>query len=186
VISEIECGRRLPTVRTFERLRRGLGLEAPAHILTRPVEPAEAPERDLVRLAACLWACGGHIAISELAAALALPAGPVREQLARVAPRLAACGIALTEDTVEVRLAALAAAQPALQALGRITSERRGAALSDEAVAILGYIGWHREATRRQLEERRGESCETLLGRLVDAGFLTVVRDSQGDGAGRN
>jgi hypothetical protein len=79
VISEIECGRRLPTVRTFERLRRGLGLEATAHILTRPVEPAEAPERDLVRLAACLWACGGHIAISELAAALALPAGPVRE-----------------------------------------------------------------------------------------------------------
>jgi chromosome segregation and condensation protein ScpB len=46
-------------------------------------------------------------------------------------------------------------------------------------VAILGYIGWHREATRRQLEELRGESCETLLGRLVDTGFLTAVRDSQ-------
>lgn len=46
-------------------------------------------------------------------------------------------------------------------------------------MAILGYIGWHREATRRQLEERRGESCETLLGRLVDTGLLTAVRDSQ-------
>ena len=74
----------------------------------------------------------------------------------------------------------LAAAQSALRALGRITSARRGAVLSDEAVAILSYTGWHREATRRQLEELRGESCETVLGRLVDAGFLTVVRDSQG------
>jgi chromosome segregation and condensation protein ScpB len=62
----------------------------------------------------------------------------------------------------------------------RVTSEQRSAALSTEAVAILGYVGWHGEATRRQVEEFRGEDSETLLGRLLEAGFLAAVRDSRG------
>jgi DNA-binding MarR family transcriptional regulator len=86
----------------------------------------------------------------------------------------------MTEDSVEVRLGPLHAAMPALQVLGSLLSDRRRAALSPEAVTLLGYVGWHREATRRQLEELRGEDCESLLGRLVDAGLLTAVRDSEG------
>jgi chromosome segregation and condensation protein ScpB len=97
-----------------------------------------------------------------------------------VAPRLAACGIAITEDGVEIRLGPLAASRPAQGAGGRRTPPRRQGALSTDAVAILGYVGWHRGATRRQLEELRGEGCGTLLGRLVDDGFLAAVRDSQG------
>ena len=93
VISEVESGRRLPTVRTFERLRRGLGLDATAHILLRPPEPVGALEVHLVRLAACLWASGGRITITDLAGALGIHATAVREQLPLVAPRLAACGI---------------------------------------------------------------------------------------------
>jgi len=69
---------------------------------------------------------------------------------------------------------------PALQVLGSLLSDRRRAALSPEAVTLLGYVGWYREATRRQLEGLRGEDCESLLGRLVDAGLLTAVRDSEG------
>ena len=180
MISEVECGRRLPTVRTFERLRRGLGLDATAHILLRPPEPVGVLEVHLVRLAACLWASGGRITITDLAGALGIHATAVREQLPLVAPRLAACGISMTEDSVEVRLGPLAAAMPALQVLGSLLSDRRRAALSPEAVTLLGYVGWHREATRRQLEELRGEDCESLLGRLVDAGFLTAVRESEG------
>jgi len=180
VISEVESGRRLPTVRTFERLRRGLGLDASPHILLRPAEPVGALEVHLVRLAACLWASGGRITITDLAGALGIHATAVREQLSLVAPRLAACGISMTEDSVEVRLGPLHAAMPALQVLGSLLSDRRRAALSPEAVTLLGYVGWHREATRRQLEELRGEDCESLLGRLVDAGLLTAVRDSEG------
>ena len=180
VISEVESGRRLPTVRTFERLRRGLGLDATAHILLRPAEPVGDLEVHLVRLAACLWASGGRITIADLAGALGIHATAVREQLSLVAPRLAACGISMTEDSVEVRLGPLHSAMPALQVLGSLLSDRRRAALSPEAVNLLGYVGWHREATRRQLERLRGEDCESLLGRLVDAGFLTAVRDSEG------
>jgi transcriptional regulator with XRE-family HTH domain len=159
VISEIESGRRLPTVRTFERLRRGLGLDATAHILLRPPEPVGVLEVHLVRLAACLWASGGRITITDLAGALGIHATAVREQLPLVAPRLAACGISMTEDSVEVRLGPLHAAMPALQVLGSLLSDRRRAALSPEAVTLLGYVGWHREATRRHLEELRGEDC---------------------------
>ncbi|MGP8161717.1 MAG: helix-turn-helix domain-containing protein [Candidatus Dormibacteria bacterium] len=180
VISEVESGNRLPTVRTFERLRRGLGLDASPHILLRPAEPVGALEVQLVRLAACLWASGGRITITDLAGALGIHATAVREQLPLVAPRLAACGISMTEDSVEVRLGPLNAAMPALQVLGSLLNDRRRAALSPEAVTLLGYVGWHREATRRQLEALRGEECESLLGRLVDAGFLTAVRDSEG------
>ena len=180
VISEVESGRRLPTVRTFERLRSGLGLDATVHILLRPGEPVGILEVHLVRLAACLWASGGRITITDLAGALGIHATAVREQLPLVAPRLAACGISMTEDSVEVRLGPLHSAMPALQVLGSLLSDRRRAALSPEAVNLLGYVGWHREATRRQLERLRGEDCESLLGRLVDAGFLTAVRDSEG------
>jgi chromosome segregation and condensation protein ScpB len=137
-------------------------------------------EVHLVRLAACLWASGGRITITDLAGALGIHATAVREQLPLVAPRLAACGISVTEDSVEVRLGPLHAAMPALQVLGSLLSDRRRAALSPEAVTLLGYVGWYREATRRQLEGLRGEDCESLLGRLVDAGLLTAVRDSEG------
>jgi chromosome segregation and condensation protein ScpB/DNA-binding XRE family transcriptional regulator len=180
VISEIENGRRLPTVRTFEKLRRGLGIDAPVEILLRAREPVGILEVHLVRLAACLWASGGRITITDLAEALGIHATAVREQLPLVAPRLAACGISMTEDSVEVRLGPLHAAMPALAALGRLTNERRRGALSSEAILVLGYVGWHREATRRQLEALRGEDCEGLLARLVDAGFLAAVRDPRG------
>jgi len=85
VISEVESGRRLPTVRTFERLRRGLGLDASPHILLRPAS-RWGLEVHLVRLAACLWASGGRITITDLAGALGIHATAVREQLSLSRP----------------------------------------------------------------------------------------------------
>ena len=180
VISEIERGQRLPTLRTVRRLREGLGLDPPQAVLLRRPAPEEPLEAHLVRLGACLWGMGGRVRLGELAAALELPAAAVREQLPFLAPRLAACGVELTEDSIEVHCRPVELAQPALEALGRATSERRRRVLSQEATVVMAYLGWHGEATRRELEAFRGDDCESLLRRLLDAGYITAVRDSEG------
>lgn len=180
VISEIERGQRLPTLRTVRRLREGLGLDPPQAVLLRRPAREEPLEAHLVRLGACLWGMGGRAPIAELAAALELPAAAVREQLPFLAPRLAACGVELTEDSLEVHCRPVPLAQPALEALGRATSERRRRVLSQEAAIVMAFVGWHGDATRRELEALRGEDCESLLSRLVDAGFVTAVRDREG------
>lgn len=185
VINEIERGKRLPTVRTFERLRHGLGLDASPEILVRPPQPVDTLDLHLTRLAACLWASGGRIHLADLAAALGTSAAAVREQLPVVAPRLGECGLAVVTDGVEVRLEPLSVAEPALEAMGRLVHTRRLSALSTDAMAILAYIGWHEEARRSDLEELRGEDCTVLLGRLVNAGFLDVIRTSDGRRANR-
>jgi chromosome segregation and condensation protein ScpB len=168
-------------VRTFERLRRGLGLDASAHILLRAPEPAKPLDVHLARLAACLWACGGRVQLVDLATALGIATTAVREQLPLVTSRLAACGIGLVTDGVEVRLELVHAAVPAVHALHGITAQRQRLAVGEEALPILAYLGWHGEASRADLESLRGENCETLLGRLVNAGLLDAVRDSTGN-----
>lgn len=181
VISGIETGRRLPTLRTVERLRQGLGLDLPPAMLVRRPQPRAPLELHLVRLGACLWAAGGRLPLADLAAALELPTAAVREQLPALAERLAACGVQLQDDSVEVRCSPMPAATPALEALGRVTTERRRRVLSEEACVALAYIGWHREATRRELEALRGGGdCESLLSRLTDAGYVAAVRDREG------
>lgn len=180
VIAEIERGERVPTLRTVGRLREGLGLEVPRAVLLRRLAPQEPLEAHLVRLGACLWGMGGRARIDELAAALELPAAAVRGQLPFLAPRLAACGVELTEDSVEVHCRPLQLAVSALETLGRVTSDRRRRALSQEATIVMAYVGWHGEATRRELEAFRGDDCESLLSRLVDAGYITAVRDRDG------
>src|SRR6266487_3420534 len=95
-------------------------------------------------------------------------------------PRLAACGIAMVTDGVEVRLEPFQVAVPAVGALGRLADAQRRAVVSEEAMAVLTYVGWHGEATRAQLEAFRGEDSETQLGRLVNTGLLAAIRDSAG------
>lgn len=180
VISEIERGRRLPTVRTFERLRQGLGLDASPEMLVRPPQPVEPLEVYLTRLGACLWASGSRIRVADLAASLGTSAAVVREQLPVVAPRFGPLGLAIVTDGVEVRIEPLPASEPALDAMGRLVHQRRLAALSTDAMVILAYIGWHEEATRPDLEGLSGEDCTRLLGRLVTAGLLEAVRASDG------
>jgi transcriptional regulator with XRE-family HTH domain len=52
VISGIVNGRRVPSVRSYERLRRSLGLLPAAAQLTRPAPPADFYEEHLSRLVA--------------------------------------------------------------------------------------------------------------------------------------
>lgn len=172
-------------MRTFERLRHGLGLDASPEILVRPPQPVDPLEVHLTRLAACLWACGGRIHLPDLAVALGTSLAVVREQLPAVAPRLGTCGIAVVTDAVDVRLEPLRVAEPALEAMGHLVHRRRLSALSTDATAILAYVSWHEEATRADLEDLRGEDCTVLLGRLVNAGFLDVVRAHDGHRANR-
>jgi transcriptional regulator with XRE-family HTH domain len=111
MISEIERGRRLPSVRTWTKLRRGLGIEAPLSILTRQPVPTEVVESQLIRLGARLLASGGRVWIPDLGQTLGLSAAAVREQLPKVTPRLAACGFQITTDGLEVQVEPLEVAE---------------------------------------------------------------------------
>ena len=177
MISEIERGRRVPSVRTWAKLRQALSIDAPLAVLTRSEAPTEVLEAHVVRLACCLIASGGRARLPDLGQALGLPAAAVREQLPLVAPRLAACGLQLLTDGLEARVEPMGICNPALQSLGALQGERRRRALSEEGVIVLSYVGWHGEATRRDVERFRGEDSETLLGRLFDADLLAAVRD---------
>jgi chromosome segregation and condensation protein ScpB/DNA-binding XRE family transcriptional regulator len=185
VIAKIERGKRLPTVRTFQRLRHGLGLDATPDILVGPAQPVEPLEVHLTRLATCLWASGGQAFLADLGAALGTSAAVVREQLPVLAPRVGACGLAVVTDGVEVRLEPLPVAASALEVMGRLVIHRRAATLSEEAMAVLAYVGWHEEVTRAEIDSFRGQESEPLLGRLVTAGLLDVVRDRDGRPANR-
>jgi transcriptional regulator with XRE-family HTH domain len=185
VIAEIERGKRLPTVRTFARLRHGLGLDASPEILVRPPQPADPLEVHLTRLATCLWASGGRAALADLGAALGTSAAVVREQLPVLAPRLGACGLAIVSDGVEVRLEVLPIAETAVGVMGRLATNRRAAALSDEALILLTYIGWREEVSRIDADSFRGQDSEAILGRLANAGFLDAVRAGDGKRANR-
>lgn len=179
MISEIERGVRVPSVATWAKLRQRLGIDAPLTVLTRSQAPTEVLDVHLTRLASCLLSSGGRARLPDVAQALGLPAAAVREQLPLVAPRLAACGFGMISDGLEVVLEPLDVCTPALQTLGTVLQAGRRRVLSEEAVVVLTYIGWHGEATRREIERFRGEESETLLGRLVDGDLVAAVRDEE-------
>jgi chromosome segregation and condensation protein ScpB len=163
-------------VKTWAKLRQALGIDAPLSVLTRAQAPADVLEVHLVRLAACLLS-NGRMSLPDLGQALEVPAAAVREQLPLLASRLAACGFGLLTDGLEVRLEPLNCCEPPLEALRTVTTERRRRTLSEEAVTVLTYVGWHGAVTRREVERFRGEESETLLGRFMDADLIAAVRD---------
>jgi hypothetical protein len=91
--------------------------------------------------AACPWASGGQAALAALGAALGISGAAVREQLPVLAPRLGVCGLAIVTDGIEVRLEPLPVAAEAVGLMGRLATNRRTAALSDEAVTLFTYVG---------------------------------------------
>ena len=174
VICEIEAGRRVPETRTYEKLRGALGLPAPAAaaLLRRP-PPGEVTEEKRQVLAACLLAGrGGTLAVLAEAAGVSIAA--VREQLLALSDRLAACGVVAVDDGDAVRLSPLPWAVQAVAALAPLEGQH---ALTDEAVQVLVCVGVLGSPTRRELENLRGEDCESLLARLVRQGFLVKTRD---------
>lgn len=174
VLCEVERGRRVPSLRTWGRLRDGLGLTAPATALLerdRVVVPFE--EHHLATLAACVLSAR-EASLADLAAALHISMPAVREGLSVLGERLAHVGLAVVEDGTDVRVTPLAFSRDAVAAVSAVEEV---AALSDEQVSILCVVAYAGAVTRRRIEELRGEDCETLLRRMVSTGLLSATRD---------
>ena len=116
VISEIEAGSRVPSVRTYEKLRAGLGLVAPASVLLPRRPPADLHETVMSRLAACV-VMGRSVLLSDLALATETSIPAVREGLLAITPRLAAVGLAAADDGVRVEVAPLRSTEQAVAAI---------------------------------------------------------------------
>jgi chromosome segregation and condensation protein ScpB/DNA-binding XRE family transcriptional regulator len=177
-INLFESGERTPSVRTYERLRAGLGLVAPAAVLIPPPAPHGLMEEHLATLTACLVASRGA-PLAALAEALHITVPAAREGVLRIPDRLAAVGMRAVDDGVEVRLVPLPLAARAVAAV--TTTEPLGE-LSEEQVAILCIVAYHGAATRRQIEDLRREDSESLLIRLVKLGLLDKVADPKAHG----
>ncbi|MDQ2959807.1 MAG: SMC-Scp complex subunit ScpB, partial [Candidatus Dormibacteraeota bacterium] len=174
VLCEVERGRRVPSLRTYGRLRDGLGLTAPsAALLERKVVAVPLEERHLATLAACIVTAGGA-ALADLASALGVSIPAVREGLYAVGERLAHVGLSVVDDGTHVRVAPLTFARDAVAA---VTSVETVGRLTDEQVQVISVVGWAGSATRRRIEEVRGEDCETVLRRMVSAGLVSATRD---------
>jgi Segregation and condensation complex subunit ScpB len=103
---------------------------------------------------------------------MSIPA--VREGLLTIAPCLAAVGLTAADDVTPLRCAESAvAAITVMDQLGEV---------SEEQVAIIALVGYLGTATRRQIEEMRGDDSETLLRRLVARDLLKKVADERAPG----
>ncbi|HUY60851.1 MAG TPA: SMC-Scp complex subunit ScpB [Candidatus Dormibacteraeota bacterium] len=177
-LSQICNGRRMPSVRTYERLRRGLGLVPAAEILTRPAAPTTVTETHLSRLAACVLV-RREVALADLATACGVGVPAVRESLAVLQPRLAACGLRLVEDTVRVTVVPEPHAVAALAALEQLEAPRD---LSPAALEVLSWVAYRGAATRAEIERARGQDCAALCTRLHARDYLDGDPDEEAPG----
>src|ERR1039458_8171543 len=180
VINKVEQGARVPSIRTYARLRASLGLEAPPAALI----PAPVPTRLEGDLVAAL--CAGllmtrEVSLGELASALDLAIPAVRENLDRVAERLHGVGFSLTEDGGTVRLWPLAGAPSQVVKVLTVTEE--DAQPSPEQVQVLGLVAYFGQMTRALIEHFRQEDSASLLDRMVKRGLLAKVRSDRGVGS---
>jgi chromosome segregation and condensation protein ScpB/DNA-binding XRE family transcriptional regulator len=172
LINKVEGGHRVPSVRTYARLRAVLGLEAPAVALLAPRRPVRL---DGDRVAALLVTRRAPLA--DLASALGISIPAVRENLDQVAERLAPVGFSLTDDGGQVRLWPLPCAEGAVRTLTEVEED---AAPSPEQLEILAIVAYFGQATRALIEHFRQEESASLLQRLVERGLLAKVRDDHG------
>ena len=179
VISGLLNGRRLPSLTTYERLRRTLGLLPSPALLTRPAAPADVSDELLSRLAACV-VTGRSVLLADLSDATGLAITAVRESLPKVQERLRPVGLRLVTDGDEVTVLPQAHCAEALERLGQVTVDRE---LTPEALEALGAVALHTEATREQVEMARGGAdCASLLHRLTDRGYLQATFAESGRG----
>jgi len=99
--------------------------------------------------------------------------------VAQLADRLAAVGVAAVDDGVTIELTVLA---HAAQAVERSRPLEPVPTLSSEAVMTLVIVGHLGEATRRDVDERRGADSTSVLDRLAARGLLTQRTDQGATG----
>jgi chromosome segregation and condensation protein ScpB len=179
VISGVLNGRRLPSLSTYQRLRRTLGLLPSPALLTRPAPPLDVSDEYLSRLAACV-VTGRSVLLADLSDATGLAIAAVRESLPKVQERLRWVGLRLVTDGDEVTVMPQPHCAEALERLGEVTVDRE---LTQEALEVLGAVALHTEATRDQVEVARGGTdCASLLHRLTDRGYLQATFAESGRG----
>ena len=179
VISGLLNGRRLPSLSTYERLRRALGLLPSPALLTRPALPADVSDEHLSRLAACV-VTGRSVLLADLSDATGLAIAAVRESLPKVQERLVPVGLRLVTDGDEVTVMPQAHCAGALERLGQVIVDRE---LTQEALEILAAVAVHTEATRDQVEVARGGvDCASLLHRLTERGYVQATFAETGRG----
>jgi chromosome segregation and condensation protein ScpB/DNA-binding XRE family transcriptional regulator len=179
IINRVEAGHRVPSVRTYARLRATLGLEAPPASLI-PRRLPVGPDEDRVAALCAALLVTREVPLADLASALDISIPAVRENLDRAAERLAPVGFSLTDDGGRVRLWPLSCAEAAVRT---VTDVEEVAAPSAEQLEILAITAYFGQATRALIERYRGEDSESLLDRLVRRGLLAKVRDDQALGA---
>jgi len=135
-------------------------------------------ERFLTTVAGLLITAG-RIELADAAAALQVDATAVRTAVAQLADRLAAVGVAAVDDGVTIELTVLAHAS---QAVERIRPLEAVPTLTTEAVMTLVIVGHLGEATRRDVDERRGADSTSVLDRLAARGLLTQRTDQGATG----
>ena len=171
VICEIEAGQRIPSLRTYERLRATLGLDVPTAVLA-PLRPrVTLGDEHLTRLAAALLSVHTS-SLATLAEGLGVAIPAIREGLLAIADRLARVGLRTFDDGVTVHIAPLPGCDEAVRAVSEVEDV---ATLSDAALAVLMIICVRREPRRRDIEAWHGEDCASLLDRLRRRGFVEVV-----------
>ena len=183
VVNEVENGRRSPSLPTYDKLRRALGLDqgldlASSLALLPTATPASVSERFLTTVA-WLLITAGRLELDDAAAALQADSTAIRTAVAQLADRLAAVGVAAVDDGVTIELTVLGYA---CQAVERIRPLEAVPTLTTEAVmtsVIVGHLG---EATRRDVDERRGADSTSVLDRLAARGLLTQRTDQGATG----
>ena len=163
LLNRVEAERRVPSVRTYARLRAALGLEAPPATLI----PTRIPTRLDTDLVAAL--CAGLLmrreaALADLASALGLSIAAVRENLEAVAERLRPVGFALTDDGGSVRLWPLAGRVSEMLAALAVTEADQTP--SPEQVEILGLVAYFGQLPRSLIEHYRQEDSASVLHRM--------------------
>jgi len=179
VVNEVENGRRSPSLPTYDKLRRALGLDLASSLALLPTAtPTSVSERFLTAVAGLLITAG-RLEVADAAAALQADATAVRTAVAQLAERFAAVGVAAVDDGVTIELTVLA---HAAQAVERTRPLEPVPTLSSEAVMTLVIVGHLGEATRRDIDERRGAGSTSVLDRLAARGLLTQRTDQAATG----
>jgi chromosome segregation and condensation protein ScpB/DNA-binding phage protein len=179
VINKVESGARVPSVRTYARLRAALGLEAPPAALIPTRLPVRLDPDLLTALCAALLVTS-DVSLAELASALDISIPAVRENLDGAARRLEEVGFSLTDDGARVRLFPVGYAEAAVRTLTDVEEVTAPSAEQLEILAIVAYFG---QATRALVEHFRAEGSTSLLDRLTRHGLLAKVGDDHALGA---
>lgn len=169
VVNEVEKGRRWPSLGTYDKLRTALGLNLPDALALLPTAaPEDLSERFLVSVLALL-VTAGRVDLAEAAGAVGVTTTRLRMAVAQAADRLAAVGLAAVDDGVTVELVVLAHATDLVEQVRELDAQ---VTLTPEALMVLIIVGHLGEATRRQVDERRGTDSASVLDRLASLGLI--------------